>query len=186
MKKAINGFKIILFIVVVAIVFIGTTVHFANKTYEERHASETITEVDTYSMHDLGHKNALAVLKALKNEDADALRDICIDDKGIDALLKFADWSKADIDNAVSMGTGSLTKEPNKKGQQDISERFFINVGKSKYMLFIETRTSELGRTNDGISAIGATTFEHFDATDYMWNGEKDAQSVLVGKLFWK
>ena len=109
-----------------------------------------------------------------------------ISSDGIESVVNFADWKQADFDNAVSMGSGSLSGEPDADGRLDESERFFVYVGSNRYVFFIETQTSEYGRKNDGISAIGVTTFSHFDATDYAWNGEKDDQSVLAGQLFWQ
>ena len=186
MKKTINGLKIIVFVVLVAAVLIGTISHTANKTYQERKASEKLTTVDTYAMNNYCKENAVAVMDALKKGDKTALESLMIKVKGIDDVMNFADWSEADFKNAVSMGSGSLTKAPNKKCRQDVSERFFVKAGDTKYVFFIETRTSRLGRDNDGVSAVGVTTFTHFDATDYAWNGEKDGSSVLAGKLFWK
>ena len=70
-------------------------------------------------------------------------------------------------------------------GRMDISERFIVDVGDVKYVLFVETLTSRWGMNNDGVSAAAATTFGHFDGTDYAWNGEGDDQSVLAGSLWW-
>jgi len=52
-------------------------------------------------------------------------------------------------------------------------------------VLFIETLTSRWGMNNEGVSAVGVTTFSHFDGVDYNWSGEKDDQSALAGELFW-
>ena len=185
MKKTINGLKIIVFVVLVAAVLIGMISHTASKIYQERKANEKLTTVDTYAMNNYCKENADAVMNALKKGDKSALEKLMIKSNGIDEVIKFADWSKADFENAVSMGSGSLTKTPNKNGRQDVSERFFVKAGDTKYVFFIETRTSRLGRDNDGVSAIGVTTFSHFDATDYAWNGENDGYSALAGNLFW-
>lgn len=185
MKKAFNGLKIIVFVALVLALFIGVTKSTANKTYNERKASEKITTIDTYSMNNYCKDNTEAVMDALKHGDKDKLADLMIDPDGVDSVMDFADWTEADFKNAVSMGSGSLTKKPGKDGRQDVSERFFVNVGSSKYMLFIETICSRLGRDNDGVSAVAVTTFSHFDATDYAWNGENDGSSALAGELYW-
>lgn len=185
MRKAINGFKIIVFLALVIALFVGVTIYDADKTYSERKANETITTVDTYSMNNYCRENAEAVMQALKKGKKADLETLMISSKGIKNVMRYADWSKADFKNAVSMGSGSLTKEPDEHGCMDVSERFFVKVGDTKYVFFIETRTSRLGRDNDGVSAIGVTTFSHFDATDYAWNGENDSSSALAGSLFW-
>lgn len=186
MRKVFNGFKIIVFVALVIALFIGVTIYNANGTYAERKANENITTLDTYSMNNYCRENADAVMDALKDGNRDQLEAMMIDSKGIRKVMRFADWTKADFKNAVSMGSGSLTKEPDEYGRMDVSERFFVKVGGTKYVFFIETRTSRRGRDNDGVSAIGVTTFSHFDATDYAWNGEKDSASALAGSLFWK
>ena len=185
MRKAFNGFKILIFVALVLALFVGVTKYTANKTYDERRANEKITTIDTYAMNNYCNDNTEAVMDALKSGDRDKLTDLMIDPSGVDDVMDFADWSDADFENAVSMGSGSLTKEPGKDGKQDVSERFFVNVGSSKYMLFVETICSRLGRDNDGVSAVAVTTFSHFDATDYAWNGEDDGSSALAGELYW-
>lgn len=186
MKKAVGGFKIIIFVALVLVLFVGVTVKTANRTYDERVASESFDTLDTYKMQEYCHDNCEAVMDALKSGKVAKLEDLLVKDKGAQSVMDFADWSNADFKHAVSMGSGSLTVKPNKKGRMDVSERFFVDVGSKKYMLFIETQTSRWGRTNDGVSAVGVTTFAHFDATDYAWNGEDDGESALAGKLLWK
>lgn len=185
MKKLVGGIKIIVFIALTIVLFVSVTINSANETYDKRAANEEITTVDTYSMNNHCKDNAAAVMDALKNSNTDTLESIMLNSKGIDSVVDFADWSKADFDNAVSMGSGSLTKAPDKNGKQDVSERFFVKVGDTKYVFFIETVCSRLGRDNDGVSAIAVTSFSHFDAGDYAWNGEKDGSSALAGELFW-
>ena len=186
MKKAVGGFKIIVFVALVVVLFIGVTVKTANMTYNERVATESFDTLDSYKMQEYCHENAEDVMDALKLGKADKLEALMLKAKGIDKVMDFANWKDADFKNAVSMGSGSLTFNPDKKGRMDVSERFFVDVGSKKYMLFIETQTSRWGRTNDGVSAVGVTTFAHFDATDYAWNGENDGESALAGKLLWK
>ena len=186
MKKAIGGFKIVVFVALVLVLFVGVTVKTANKTYSERVAAESFDTLDTYKMQEYCHENAEAVMDALKSGKTDKLEAVMVKAKGAETVMEFAKWKDADFKNAVSMGSGSLTVKPDKKGRMDVSERFFVDVGSKKYMLFIETQTSRWGRTNDGVSAVGVTTFAHFDATDYAWNGENDNESALAGKLLWK
>ncbi|MBQ0041372.1 MAG: hypothetical protein KBS56_05020 [Clostridiales bacterium] len=186
MKKAVGGIKIIVFVALVLVLFVGVTVKTANKTYNERVAAESFDTLDSYKMQEYCHENAEAVMDALKSGKADKLEALMVKATGVDSVIDFANWKDADFKNAVSMGSGSLTVNPDKKGRMDVSERFFVDVGSKKYMLFIETQTSRWGRTNDGVSAVGVTTFAHFDATDYAWNGEDDGESALAGKLLWK
>jgi hypothetical protein len=157
----------------------------AEEEKEAEEAAKKSGELDKFSMQKYCHDNAMAVFKALKAGDAKKLRKLMVDPKDIETVMDFADWSTAEFEEAVSMGSGSLTAEPDKDGKMDESERFFVNAGGSRYVFFIETLTSSYGRKNDGVSAIGVTTFDHFDATDYVWNGELDDYSALAGELFW-
>lgn len=190
MKKAVNGFKILIFVALVIALFLGVTTYTARKTYNERRANEHFTEVDRYSMDEFCLTNTQAVMEALQSGESSNLEKLMAEgmEGGDDAdkLIAFANWEKADFEKAVSMGSGSLMAAPDKNGRMDVSERSIIKIGKKEYILFVETLTSRWGRTNDGISSIGITTFENFDALDYAWCGEKDKHSVLMGTLFWK
>ena len=130
--------------------------------------------------------NSEAVMKAMKSGNADKLGALMINSKGADEVLAFAEWKKADFDNAVSLGAGSLSTAPDKKGMMDINERFIVTVGENKYVLYVETLTSRHGMNNEGISAVGVTTYEHFEELAYAWNGEKDDSSALAGESFVK
>ena len=127
-----------------------------------------------------------AVMKALKAGSADKLGALMINPKGAEDVAGFADWTKADFAEAVSLGAGSLSAAPDKKGMMEIGERFIVSVGEQKYVLYIETLTSRHGMNNDGVSAVGVTTYEHFDELGYGWNGEKDDSSALAGASFVK
>lgn len=190
MKKAVNGLKIIIFIALVVALFLGVTTYSAKKAYNERRATEHFTEVDRYSMDEFCLANTQAVMEALQSGHGAKLDKLIAEGMEggdtADKLLAFADWENADFDKAVSMGSGSLMAKPDKNGRMDVSERSIIKIGKKEYVLFVETLTSRWGRTNDGISAIGITSFKHFDNLDYAWSGEKDDHSVLMGTLFWK
>ena len=201
MKKSDNGLKIFALIVLVIALFAGVTVWTSSETYRKNWAAHTeqpeqeeeeqteeseFKELDTYTMQEFCKQNADAVFTALKDGDEAQLESLMIDADGAASVMEYADWTDADFGKAISMGSGSLTVNPDEEGRMDVSERFFVTTGGTKYVFFIETRCSKMGRVNDGVSAIGVTTFSHFDAVDYTWNGEKDDTSVLAGSLFWK
>ena len=180
--------KLLIFVAALAVLFVAVTAITASKTLNEAKANETFTEIDYYSMQEYSDQNVESIMKALKSGSSENLSKLITasDTKeGVDAVLEFADWSNADIENAVGLGAGSLSPEPDANGRMDVSERFFVYAGDSKYVLFIETLTSRWGRNNDGVSAVAVTTFEHFDALDYGWNGESDDYSAVAGSLFW-
>lgn len=172
--------------VVAAVVLLLTALISGISTYKAMRANEKLDNVDVYRMHEFSEQNSAAVMKALASGSGDKLKKIMIDAEGSEAVMEFADWKKADFDNAVSMGSGSLDPKPDKKGNMEINERFLVDIGKEKYVLFIESATSRWGRNNDGISAVAVTTYEHFDDLDWDWTGEPDDNSVLAGKLLWE
>lgn len=184
-RKTRDLLLLLIALLILAIAF--TAIYFSNKNsvYKERLAEEKLTTLDFYSMQEYSAGNAAAVMDALKTGNTKKLEKLMIDPAGVDALMNFADWKNADFENATSMGAGSLTPAPDENGKMDISERFIVDVGDVKYVLFVETLTSRWGMNNDGVSAAAATTFGHFDGTDYAWNGEGDDQSVLAGSLWW-
>lgn len=183
MKKKSNQILLVA-ILLIALVFAMITIGVARSTYNKKVAAEKITEPDFYSMQEASAENSSAVLKALKSGNAEKLEKLMINPKGAENVISFANWKDADIDNAVSLGAGSFSTVPDKKGRIDINERFFVSVGEQKYVVFIETVTSRHGMINDGVSAIGVTTYEHFDELNYGWNGEKDDSSAAAGKPF--
>ena len=125
-------------------------------------------------------------MKAMKSGSAEKLGAEMIDPKGAETVMSFADWTKADFDNAVSMGAGSLSETPDKNGMMDISERFIVTVGEQKYVLYIETLTSRHGMNNEGVKVVAATTYEHFDQSGYVWSGDADDSSAVAGESFLK
>ena len=185
MKKKSNRILLIALLLMVA-VFAFVTVRVAKSTYEKNVAAENITEPDFYAMAAFSDENSKAVMKALKTGSAEKLGGLMIDAKGAGNVIDFADWSKADFDNAVSMGAGSLSEAPDKKGMMDINERFIVPAGEQKYVLYIETLTSRHGMNNEGVKEVGVTTYEHFDELNYGWNGEADAGSAVAGESFVK
>lgn len=184
MKKA-NKRLIISGIILLVILFAIVAAISAKVAYEKRLQSENLTELDFYSMQKFCGENSEAVMNALKSGNKSKLEELMVNSNGIDDVLAFADWSKAKFKNAVSQGAGSLTAAPDESGKMDISERIVVEIGDSKYVMFIETLTSRWGRENDGVSAIGVTTYEHFEETDSDWNGEADEESALAGELWW-
>ncbi len=184
-KKKSNRILLIAFLVMAA-VFVIAAVRTTNSVYSKKVAEEKITEPDFYAMAEFSNENSEAVMKALKTGKADKLAALMIDPKGAEVVVGFVDWSKADFDNAVSLGAGSLSTAPDKKGMMDISERFIVNVEDLKCVLYIETLTSRHGMKNEGVKMVGATTYEHFNELNYGWNGEADDNSVSAGESFVK
>ena len=184
MKKKKSNQILIVLMLLVALVFAAVTLLTARNTYNKKVANETITEPDFYSMTEFSNENSKAVMKALKSESTEKLGSLMIDPKGAEDVIGFAAWKDADIDNAVSLGAGSFSAAPDKKGMMDICERFIVPVGEQKYVLYIETLTSRHGMNNDGVKVVAATTYEHFDQLDYGWNGEKDDSSAVAGETF--
>ena len=184
-KKKSNRILLIAFLLMVA-VFALVTVMAAKSTYEKKVAEEKITEPDFYSMTEFSKENSEAVMKALKSGSAEKLGALMIDSKGAENVVSFADWAKADFDNAVSFGAGSFSTAPDKKGMMDISERFVVSIGEQKYVLYIETLTSRHGMNNEGVKVVAATTYEHFDQLYYAWNGNADESSAVAGESFVK
>ena len=184
MKK--RSTKILIAALILMLLILGiVTAKTAKSTYDKNVASESFESPDFYSMQEFCGKNASEVMSALKSGKTEKIEEMMANPEGLSDVVAFADWKKADFKNAVSMGAGSLTAKPDEKGRIDISERFFVEIGEEKYVMFIETLTSRYGLQNDGVSAIGVTTYEHFDDLDYAWNGEKDDNSALAGELFW-
>ena len=189
MKKK-GTFRIILLILIMFLIFTETAIVTASKVKEKRIAAaqsgpDTIAGLDIKSMHEYSMKNSEKVFEALGSGNSKKLKKLMTDSSDLDTVMDFADWSTADFGNAVSMGSGSMSASPDEDGRMDVGERFFVDAGDSKYVFYIETMTSKNGRNNDGVSAIGVTTYEHFDAGNYEWNGEKDDQSALAGELYW-
>ena len=157
----------------------------AHSTYKAKRQNENLKSVDFYKMSEYSEENSALVMKALASGNSKKLEKHMLDPEGAAAVMEFADWKKADFDKAVSMGAGSLSASPDENGNMDISERFFVDIGDTRCLLFVETSTSRWGRVNDGVSAVAVTTLEHFDELDWNWNGEPDEHSVLAGKLLW-
>ena len=178
--------RIIALVILAVVLLLVTALISGVSSYKSKRANEKLGNVDMYKMHEFSEQNSDAVMKALASGNSDKLAKIMITSEGADAVMGFADWKKADFDNAVSMGSGSLDPKPDKKGNMEVCERFFVDIGDTRYVLFVESATSRWGRNNDGISAVSVTTYEHFDDLDWDWTGEPDDNSVLAGKLLWE
>ena len=185
MKKKSNLILLVI-LLLMALVFACITLVTSRSTYDKKVAEEKISEPDFYSMQEYCADNSSAVMKALKAGSTEKLGKLMIDSKGIEDVLGFAEWKDADLENVVSLWAGSFSSAPDKAGKMDISERFFVPVGDQKYVLYIETLTSRHGMNNEGVSVVAVTTYEHFDALDYGWNGEADDNSSAAGKSFLK
>ena len=177
--------RIIALAIMAAALLLVTALISGISTYKSKRANEKLDSVDMYKMHEFSEKNSASVMKAMSSGDSNKLAKLMITSEGAEAVMEFADWKKADFDKAASMGSGSLDAGPDDNGLMEISERFFVDVGDERYLLFIETSTSRWGRNNDGISAVAVTTFDHFDELEWKWNGEPDENSVLAGELLW-
>lgn len=171
-------------VLLMALVFTIVTVRTATVTYNNKVAKETVTEPDFYAMANFSSENSKAVMKALKSGSADKLGSLMVDPKGVEVVIGFAAWKEADLDNAVSLGAGSFSTAPDKKGMMDISERFVVPVGEQKYVLYIETLTSRHGMKNEGVKVLAATTYENFEQLGFEWNGDKDNSSAVAGESF--
>lgn len=177
--------KLTAFLIGLMLLFLAVAVLSAVHAYRHKRATEKFDELDLYSMHEYSRINSEKALRALKEGNSGALEKLMISNEGLSDVSGFADWSGMNMDNLVSMGSGSLSFKADPKGRIDISERWIAETEDGKHVFFIETRTSRWGRQNDGISALAVTSFDHFDELDYGWNGEADESSALAGKLFW-
>jgi hypothetical protein len=185
-KSKKTKLRIIVLVAIMLVLLVVTTLISSNHAYKTRRANEKLKSVDMYRVHEYSEENSDIVMKALASGNSEKLAKAMIDSEGAAAVMDFADWKKADFENAVSLGSGSLDEGgADDNGLMEVSERFFVDIGDQRYVLFVETATSRWGRSNDGISAVAVTTFEHFDDLDWNWNGEPDDNSVLAGKLLW-
>jgi|GEM_PF-1618520 len=185
MKTKKKNVKLIFFFILLLAIFVAVATLVAKQTFTEKKAGESLNEIDYYSMQTYSNANVKLVTDALKAGKADKLKGKMKNTEGIDSVMEYADWSKADFKHATNLGAGSLSVKPDANGLMDVNERLFVDIDGTQYVLFVETLTSRWGRDNEGISAIAATDFEHFEALNYGWNGEPDDESVLAGSLFW-
>lgn len=183
-RKKNSSTILLLILLILVLLFALITIGMSKRTYNKKVAEEKITEPDFYAMQGFCETNSDEVMKALKAGNEDKLKSLMTDSTGIEDVLAFAEWGDADFGNKVSLGAGSFSAAPDKNGRMDISERFFVDVGDKKYVLYVETLTSRHGMVNEGVSCVGVTTYDHFDELDYGWNGDKDDSSAVAGKSF--
>ena len=177
---------ILLAVLILLLVLFGViAARTAKSSYDKMVAEESFESPDFYSMQEFCSENASVAMEALKSGDTDKIEEIMLNSEGLTDVADYADWGNADFENAVSLGAGSLTAGLDDDVQMDISERFVVSIGDKKFVLFIETVTSRYGLNNEGVSAIGVTSYEHYDSLDAAWNGEKDDYSALAGELYW-
>ena len=199
MEKKKNNKLLIAALALIAVVFVITAVISARSAYNKRIAEEKLTEVDFYSMQQFCGKNASAVMDAIASGKKEKLEKQLPGAEGIDDVMGFADWSKADFKGAVSMGAGSLSASPDENGMMDISEKFIVQAGDDKYVLFIETLTSRWGRENEGVSAVATldeigiseirlrdTMLRAVNATELFANARKKNLQNAALKRSWK
>ena len=181
-KRNNKGVKI--FLLLLAALFVCAFAFSAVRTYETRLKNESFDQVDFYSMAGFSAENSENVIQALKSGNLKKLVKLVGDETGAEEVMGFADWRNANFDTAVSFGAGSYSTSPDKKGRMDVAERIVVQVGETKYMLYIETMTSRWGRKNEGVDAVAVIPYARYSELDTTWNGEKDEESVLAGTLF--
>lgn len=179
--------NLIILLILVATVYISVrgftfaVEYFADKAYQKRVSEEHFTEVDTYKLSVYSEENAEAVLKALKSGDKEALEKLFTESVDAAALMKYADWSTINDKKTKTLGGGSYMFEPDKSGRMDFGETFWVTTSKGTYVLYIQTVCSRFGKANDGVSAVAATTWEHYDSIDWLWKWQTDKNEVLAG-----
>lgn len=181
-KRKNRGIKI--FLLFLAVLFVCSFAFNEVRTYNRKLKEESFDQVDFYSMAEFSAKNSEKVIKALRSGNMKKLTKLVGDEAGAEAVMGFADWRDASFDTALSYGAGSLSTAADKNGRIDIAERLVVQAGETKYMFYIETLTSRWGRRNEGVDAVGVTTYSHYKDLDGDWNGEKDEESALAGTLF--
>ena len=117
MTKKRSNIILIIALAVLAIIFAIVAAGSARSAYEKRVAKENLTEVDYNSMQAFCEENANAVMDALKSGSKEKLKKLMPEAEGIDELMAFAKWKKADFSNAVSQGAGSMTSAPDENGK---------------------------------------------------------------------
>ena len=182
-KKGKNN-RLQIFLLLLAVLFVCAFAFSAVRTYEKRMKTESFDQVDFHSMAGFSAENSENVIKTLKSGNLKKFVKLVGDEAGAEDVMGFADWRNANFDTAVSYGAGSYSTSPDEKGRTDIAERIVVQVGETKYMLYIETLTSRWGRKNEGVDAVAVIPYTRYSELDTTWNGEKDEESVLAGTLF--
>ena len=184
-KRFRNNLIILLLLVATVYIsvrgFTSAVEYFADKTYQTRVSEEHFTEVDTYKLSVYSEENAEAVLKALKSGNEEALEKLFTESVDASDLMKYADWSTINDKKTKTLGGGSYMFEPDKSGRMDFGETFWVTTSKGTYVLYIQTVGSRYGKANDGVSAVAATTWKHYDSIDWLWKWQTDKNEVLAG-----
>lgn len=175
---------LIAFLILMAVLFVIIFAWSSVRTYRKSIENENLGDMDFYSMQKYSSENSASVMEMLKSGNMKDFSKLLGDEEGAESVMSYADWRSADFDSAVSFGAGSLSKEADKRGRIEIAEKFVVKAGKTKYVLYIETLTSRWGRKNEGVKAVGVTTYDHYEDLDANWNGEKDEDTALGGRLF--
>ena len=181
-KARYRGVKI--FLLLMAVLFVCVFAAMEVRTYRAQIAGESFDSTDFYSMQGFASKNSEKVLSALSSGNMKKLSKLIGDAEGAEEVMRFADWRKADLDKAVSYGAGCLSTSADSRGRTEIAEKYVVQANETKYVIYIETLTSRWGRKNEGVSAVGVTTYSHYKELDGNWNGDKDEESALAGTLF--
>lgn len=164
--------------------FIFVAIKVGVEAYRYRVSKESFDQTDFYRMQEFSEQNSEKIMKALKSGKTDKLAKLIAGQPDVSEVMDFADWRNADFDNAVSWGAGSLSTAADEKGYIDIDEKFVVDTGDSKYVLYIETTTSRWGRKNEGVNAVAVCTYAYYDGLEDSWNGEKNDLTALAGTLF--
>lgn len=181
-KSGTRGLR--LFALLLLALFIFAAVKIAVETYRYKVSKESFDQTDFYKMQEFSTKNSEKIMKALKSGKPEKLSKLIAGEPDVSEVMDFADWKNADYDNAVSWGAGSLSPAADENGLIDIDEKYVIDAGDSKYVLYIETTTSRWGRKNEGVNAVAVCTYAYYDGLDETWNGEKSDLTALAGTLF--
>lgn len=183
-KKKIRKIMLRLLALLIAALFVLVIIMSAKVMYEYKLERENFSSVDFYKMQAYSAKNSKAVMKALRSGKTQRISRVINGHPDVTELMDFADWRNADYRGAVSLGAGSLSTEPDGNGRVEINEKFVIDSGDERYILFIETTTSRWGRKNEGVNAVAVCNYDYYDSQTDTWNGEKDDETALAGTLF--
>ena len=129
MEKKRTKLKLMILTILLLVIFAGTAAFSGIRAYRDRYANEKFDEIDIFSMHEFSRVNSEKALQALKDGNRESLEGIMVSSAGLEGVMNFAEWGELDIENAVSMGSGSLSAKANDKGMIDVSERFIAEAG---------------------------------------------------------
>ena len=183
-KKKSKNRGLAAFLILMAVLFAAVFGSTAVRTYNKKVAGENLGQIDFYKMQEYSAENSESVMSMLKSGNTEKFSKLLDDEEGAEEVMGYADWRSADFENAVSLGAGSLSTEADPKGMIEIGEKFIVKTDDTKYVIYIETLTSRWGRKNEGVDAVGVTSYTHYEDLDANWSGDKDEETALGGKLF--